>query len=335
MLLAACGGQSSTSDAAGGKTGLVIAQPGVLPNLDPVNADNVVVDSVDVAVYDPLVDYDANGNLVGHLAQKWTVGEGGKSITFTLRPNATFHDGSPVTAQDVAFTFDRIKKVGVGVAQSLSLYSSATVVDPHTVTINLTKPSSVFLGYLSQVYILNSKLVSQHLGSDEGQAWLATHDAGSGPYELSSYQPNQQVILKKYGKYSGELAAGTAQTVTVELITQAQTIVNQMLAGNIDITRGIVGPGVSQVENNAKFKLTYPTALKMLYIWFNTQRGATKNKLVREAIRDAYDYAGHIKTIGQGRGTAAAGMLPKEMNCVPTLPAATQDLTQAKQLLQQ
>lgn len=340
LLLAACGsssGSQSGSSAGTGGTGqpLTIAQPGILPNLDPINADNVPVDSVAVAMYEPLVDYGADGKLAGRLASKWTFSTSGDEITFTIRDGAKFHDGTPVTAKDVAFTFDRIKKVGVGLARSISLYAGSTVVDDHTVTIKLSKPSSVFVGYLAQVYILNSKLVTEHLGADNGQAWLATNDAGSGPYRLDSYQPNQQVVLKKDANYNATLPDGVAGTVTVRLIPQAQTIANEMLSGGVDVTRGIVGPAIKQVEGNAKFKMTYPTALKMLYVWANTQKGATADPRVRQALRLAYNYAGHIKTIGQGLGSPAAGMLPTAMQCVAKLPAAAQDLTKAKALLQE
>ena len=335
MLVAACGSHASSRTDAGNGSTLKIAQDGVLPNIDPINASNVTVDEVAVAIYENLADYDATGKLVGRLAAKWVVAPDGRSIKFTLRDGATFHDGSPVTAADVAYSFDRIKKVGVGVSGSISLYDGADVLDDKNVSIKLKSPSSLFTGYLSKIYILNSKLVKQHEGSDNGQAWLATHDAGSGPYMLDTYQPNQQVVLKKYTKFNGALDPKIAGTVVIKLIQQAAATRDEMLTGGIDVTRNIEGPDLAQFDKNPKYHIAHPGNLKMLYVFFNTQKGATKDKRVREAIRYAYDYAGHIKTINNGQGAPASGVLPKAMSCSPNLPPMAQDLDRAKKLVQQ
>src|SRR5262249_28424239 len=103
-----------------------------------------------------LVNYDADNKIVGRLAEKFALSANASSVDITLRSGAKFHDGSPITAKDVAYTLDRYNRLGKGVAQFIKGYDSSTVTDDTHLTIKLSKPNSLFLGGLSKIYILNS-----------------------------------------------------------------------------------------------------------------------------------------------------------------------------------
>ena len=113
-----------------------------------------------------------------------------------------FHDGSEVRAEDVAYTVDRLVAVNIGVARSLVMVTGADVIDDYTVQINLATPFPGFLGALSRLYILNSELVMANTVDDDwGQTWLQNNDAGSGPYVLTSFTPEQEFTIERYDDY--------------------------------------------------------------------------------------------------------------------------------------
>jgi len=151
---------------------IVMANGGVVNTLDPMRGDYVQTGFVVAALYDRLVDFEGSAKIVGRLAESFVVSDDVKSIAIKLRPGVKFHDGAPLTAKDVIYTLDRLKRVGVGLAAQVEAYESAEASGDLTLTIRLKRPSATFLGALSKVFILNSALVAANAGSDDAQAWL-------------------------------------------------------------------------------------------------------------------------------------------------------------------
>ncbi|GAA3667307.1 ABC transporter substrate-binding protein [Nocardioides ginsengisoli] len=319
---------------ADGDTTLTFGVDGTVPNIDPVLADNSTVDQSVVPMYESLVDYDPDGTLAGRLASSWKVADDATSVTFTLRSGALFHDGSPVTAEDVKFTLDRAKALGLGVAQYLTEYVSSEVTGDNELTVRLAHPSTLFVGGLAKVYILNSKLVQKNAGSDQGQAWLASHEAGSGPYTLKTFKPNQQIIYVKDADYTGTKNPDAPDTIVYRLIPEDAPQKEEMLAGNIDVSDGLeAGPDLDAVLADGSKKAVELAKPQGIYIFFNTQRAPFNDPKVREGIRLAYDYQAHVKTILSGHGEVATGVVPAVMACRPDVQPFAQDLTKAKELL--
>ncbi|WP_158296433.1 ABC transporter substrate-binding protein [Nocardioides albidus] len=328
----ACAADPSDSGAAGDTT-LTFGVDGTVPSIDPVLADNSTVDQSVVPMYESLVDYDPDGSLQGRLATEWSVADDARSVTFTLRDGAKFHDGAPVTAEDVKYTLDRAKALGVGVAQFLSDYASAEVVSDTEVRINLASPSSIFLGGLAKVYIVNSKLVEKNAGSDHGQSWLASNEAGSGPYTLDDFKPNRQIIFDRYDDFTGEVNDAAPEQIVYRLIPESSTQREEMLAGNIDVADGIEPQDLEAVLERDGLTSVELAKAQGLYVYFNTQRPPFDDPKVREGIRRAYDYQAHAETILGGHGAVASGVAPAVMDCRPDIESFEQDLDEARALL--
>ncbi|KJL45081.1 ABC transporter substrate-binding protein [Microbacterium trichothecenolyticum] len=181
-LVTACASGSATPSSSSDRDDTVIIGTGATPQtLDPILASDVQTDFTVGGAYDKLIDYDDDGAIVPLVATEWTYNGDATAVTLTLRDDVVFHSGNPLTAADVVYTLDRIASLGIGVSSFLSSYASSTAVDDTTVEIALNGTNTTFVGALSKVYILDSALVSENEGSDQGQAWLATNDAGSGP----------------------------------------------------------------------------------------------------------------------------------------------------------
>jgi len=269
--LAACAASgtdagSSASSSSRSKT-LIIAENEPPASFDPIQADNSTVDEVDLPAYNTLIKYNDSGQIVGDLATSWKTSADGKSITMTLRGNATFHDGSKVTATDVKYTLDRIKKIGIDVASLITAYQSTTVTSPTQLTIHLATPYGPFLAALCRVYIVNAALVQAHLGSNDGQSWLATHDAGSGPYKLVSYTPNAEAQYTQYTKYWGGWD-GQAKTVIFKYMSDGAAEQSALLDGDVDLAMDIDPSSWASFESNSKYVVNKANTNVVLYVFF-------------------------------------------------------------------
>ncbi|MCS5735819.1 ABC transporter substrate-binding protein [Herbiconiux daphne] len=330
-LLAGCaGGGGDTSARA---STLVIAENEPAASFDPIQANNSTVEEVVIPAYDTLIDYNADAELVPELATEWTVDDSGTVIDLTLRDDVTFHDGAKLTAADVVYTLDRIKSLNIGVASLLTSYASSEAVDDTHVKITLSQPDAPFLAGLSRVYILNSALVEKNAGDDDGQSWLATNDAGSGPYEVTGYTPNQSATFDQYADYWGGFD-GQAESIEFRYLTEASTQAAALKSGDIDIAMDIAPADRAGFDTDGFATDSSPTNV-VLYTFFNMLDPTTSNPALREAISYAYDYDQHVDTILQGEGSTVNGPLPAGMQCSTTddIGQPTFDLDRAKQIV--
>lgn len=332
LAAAACGG---SGDSAGPrKQTLIIAENEPPATFDPVQADNSTVDEVVRPAYDTLVKYDQGGRLVAGVATAWTAADGGRSLKVTLRGDVTFHDGTRLTAADVKYTLDRIKKINIGVGSLLTPYASAAVDDDTHLTIRLSRPYAPFTAALTRVYLLNSKLVKANAGGDDGQKWLATADAGSGPYRLTGYTTNQEAKFTQYAKYWGGFS-GQAKDVVFRYLPQAATQKSALLSGDVDIAMDIDPNDWASFSGNKAYVVDKANTNVPLYVFFKMKDSPVANKALREAISYAYQYDQHVSAILKGSGKKSVGVLPSGMNCAdPSVAQPSYDPAKAKSILQ-
>src|SRR3984893_18671238 len=172
--------------------------------------------AVSLSTYDRLVCFgrkQLNGKWVfdldkitGELAESYDVSPDGLKITFHLRKDAKFQDGTPVTAEDAKWSLDRIVTAPVlGKAQlltgSMTSADQFKVIDPLTFEVTLPKPDKLALPNLATVYsiTINSPSAKAHATEEDpwAQAWLKENTAGSGAYIIETFKPGEQVILKR------------------------------------------------------------------------------------------------------------------------------------------
>ena len=195
---------------------VIATQIGEFTTLDPSEIYELVPSEYVANVYERLVQIDLHdpSKFEGKLAQSWSVGADGTTYLFKLRPGVKFHSGNPVTADDVAWSLQRTVLLGkgpAGVLADLGLTKENVVqrvrkIDEQTVMLQTDRkyaPSFV-LNVLSAGpgSILDKKLLLSHeLNGDAGSAWLRTHDAGSGPYQLVKWAPNESIVLQRFDDY--------------------------------------------------------------------------------------------------------------------------------------
>lgn len=329
LLLLGLGLNPSEVMASSRQETIIVGGGGAVNTLDPLRSDYAQTNLILSAVYDTLVTFHGKA-MAPNLATEYTYAQDARSISFTLRDDVKFHDGRKLTAKDVSYTLDRLKRLGTGAASLIDGYESTTVKDDTNFTINLSKPSSLFLPALSKIYIVNSELVEQNKGSDDGQAWLQSNDAGSGPYMLQDQ--SQGVVINLFSDYWSP-EQGRPKTIVFRRIDESATRRDELLAGGIDVALGLSDRDAASLKANPTVKVVPMNTGIQTEIVFNTSVGPTADPKVRKALRLVYDYAGGLKGIRGANGAIANGPLPASLDCRPNLPPVKQDLEAAKAIL--
>lgn len=284
----------------------------------------------------------------GELAKSYSISPDSKLITITLRPDATWHDGTPVTAEDVKWSLDRhvtAKSLAAPQFTTGSLTSAAQfkIVDPQTVTVTLEKPDRLALANLCVCYaiMINSKLAKKHATADDPWAmeWMKTNTAASGAYIIDSHKPGESTVLRRNEKWSG--GAGGAlpffKRIIIQTVPEPATRANLIERGDADLSIDLAASDLPTIEKSAKSKVvSIPQTNGFTHISMNTQMAPFDNLKVRQAVAMALPYEDMFKAAIFSRGTKLYGgtwaTVPPDASFPQAIPNKT-DLAKAKALL--
>ncbi len=255
-------------------------------------------------LYDGLANVDSKGNLVPELAEKWEVSPDATKVTFHLRKDAKFQDGTPVQAEDVVFSVERLLKINQGPANLFAGVlkpGSVVAVDPLTVEFNLSKTYSPFLATVPAIRILNAKLVKANGGADDGQTWLATHTASAGPYTLKSWQRGTEMTIERDPNYYRGWGEGAIDEVRFLITNDEATVRSMAASGELTMSSQYQSPDTyDTLAKMPRFKVVKGETSIAFYLKLNTKAKPTDDVHVRKAIALATDYDTIRSTIVPG-----------------------------------
>ena len=339
LSLTACSGGGGTSSSDGGGKALVIDTSFNLKTADPGRMYEQTGLLIDRALYDTLLSFKGSdvSTPVPALAESFELSKDGKKLTLKLRQDAVFSDGSPVTADDVVFSLDRVRDLK-GNPSFLLDGVKVEKTDDKTITLVSAKPnpSLPFILPNPALGIVNSKVVKANGGAagpdDKAEKYLNGQSAGSGPYMLESFNAATQVVLKANPKYWGATKPVYKRVVVRNVQSQTQKLNVQRGDSQIavdltaDQAQGIGGGNqiVKGASANVFFLLTNrnPAVSK-----------TTSNPRFAEAVSKGVDYAGLLELAGEG-SVQAAGIVPSMINgSLPAEQAPKRDVAGAKAAL--
>lgn len=354
--VAGCGGSASTDNtpAATGSTGdtaktagapsgtLVIDQSFVDKGIDPGHEFTPTNNMLVKAMYDTLVTFEpGKTEPVPSLAESWKGSKDAKSFTFTLRDDAQFSDGTPVTSADVLFSLKRLVNMQ-GSGAFLLDGVTVTAPDDKTVVVTSKKSNPALLRILATppTSILNSKVLKAHGGTDakdanktdKAEAYLQTASAGSGPYVLGQAQQNQQYTLTTNGKYWGD-AKGFPKVVVRNMAAPTQLL--NVQRGSNEIALDLSAQQAGTLKSNGALQVTTDASVNIFDVEANMDNkvSPTGDPAVRKAIRLALDYDGYTRLSGAG-AAQAPGVIPSQfLGALEQSDAVKQDLDAAKAAL--
>ncbi|MCB4768813.1 ABC transporter substrate-binding protein [Ancylobacter sp. Lp-2] len=334
----------SSAASAQEKDTLVIARSMDVNALDPARAFCDTCQIVLTSIYDPLTTLAPdNKTIVPRLAKSWEVNDNQTVFTFHIDPAAVFADGSPVEGKDVKWSFERLKNMKGNPSFFMDGVKSIEVTDPRTVVITLDASNSEFLNKLSAGFtgVINSDVaIAQGATADadadktdKAEAWFLTHSAGSGPFALSAYRPDDELRLTRNEAYWGKKPAFSEVVFrqTKDSVAQAQ----MLESGAADIAMQIDMDTAGSLAS-PQVKTEIIPSYNFLYIALGA--GAKSNTVpltpdVRKAIALAIDYEGMIDFTVGGKGKKQSTAIPNGFSGTEGLPERKENLAEAKELL--
>ncbi|KNE29573.1 MULTISPECIES: ABC transporter substrate-binding protein [Achromobacter] len=252
------------------------------------------------SLYSPLAGYDKTGAVVPRLAERWEQPDA-RSIIFHLRPNVKFQDGTPLTADDVKFSLDRILDPATGATLRANLLGmKVTVVDPATVKVEKPSPDATLLGVLAlpEAAIVSRKWV-------EGGANLKLAANGTGPFQLKAYEPAVRASLARNPAY---FVAGQPylDAVDFRMIKSDDARVNALRSGSLDMIDFVPWKDIDALRRNAGMKIDMAGGAFMS-VWFNTSKKPFDDARVRRAVSYAIDREAVSKAAFFGHGQPIHG----------------------------
>ena len=259
--------------------------------------------------------YDYN-TLKPELAESWTVAPDGMSVTFKLRRDAKFHDGTAVTAKDVKWSFDRAVTVGgfptfQMKAGSLERPEQFEVVDDQTFRVKFLRKDKLTLPDLAVPVpvVINAELAKKHATPQDPWAmeWLKNNEAGSGAYKLESWKPGQETIYARFEEWkSGPLPK--LKRVLVREVPSAGNRRALLERGDADISFDLPPKDFSEMAKAGKLAVvSHPVENAFGYVGMNVKTPPFNNAKLRQAVAYAIPYEKVFSTAVFGRGVLLSG----------------------------
>ena len=321
---------------------MVVAEPTSMDIASGTGQHNY---SVMCNVFENLLEYDDTGfQTRPALAESFDVSPDGMVYTFHLRQNVVFHDGTPMDAEAVKFSYQRIldpENEFFKIGQPFPLIdfwyeaidpNNIEVKDQHTVVFTLKKPHSTLDAFLAwpAAAIVSPTAVKKY-GKD-----FRVNPVGTGPFMFKEWVPNQRVEFVRFDQYWKGPAA--LDGLIFRPIIEEQTRITELQAGNIDFAYDLPPDNVGQVKQDSNVRF-YEVPLG--HVWFlvmNTKTGPTKDVKVRQAVAYAIDREAIIKDILNSTGVPANGPIPSVIGSlygIDDAPYYTYDPEKARALLEE
>lgn len=297
--------EAAAEESSAEPTRLVVAQSVDVQGLEPSNVNSRAESNIFQHMYATLFEITASGAIVPYLAESYTVSESGMEMTFKLREGLTCHDGEPLTAEDVAYTFQRAADDANGFTGNTAgfvldaiQYQDARVESDLEVTIVMGRYSSPALGLISEAYIHCKDSYSAMSLED-----AAANPIGSGPYRFVEWVKDDYVLLEKTPDFT--LREVAYDEIQWKVIPEASTRTAELIAGNVDIITNVPPDQHEAINNSGNAGVTGVAGTRRMYVGFN-QRAmfddseggrAIKDTAVRVALQYAVDVPTICKTL--------------------------------------
>ncbi|MCH9640815.1 MAG: ABC transporter substrate-binding protein [Actinomycetia bacterium] len=292
-------------DLGGGAAGnLVAAIAGEPDQLDPHRTTAYFSFEVLENVFDTLVEPDENLQMQPALAKSWEVSPDGLTWTFHLRDGVTFHDGTPLTADDVVFSYRRIMDENLANVDKFSAVTAVEAPDPSTVVIRTDRPVPNMLTNLGG---FKGMAIVSRRNVESGQ--IATHPIGTGPFSFLDQRSGDSITLAANPDYWG--GPPGIPGVTFRFISEPSTALSALQAGEIDWTDSIPPQRVAQLEDDDSVTLAVTPSNDYWYLALNEAREPWNDVRVRQAIAYAIDRGAIVQATSYGTATANQLAIPE------------------------
>ncbi len=316
---------ASAAQAATPKDTLVMAwNLDAIITLDPAQIAEVNGNDIMGNVCDTLVtlDYRNPSEFRPKMAESWSVSAYGRTLTFKLRPDLKFPSGKPATAEDLAWSMQRVLKLNFGNAANLTEWgfrketaeSSFKATGPQTLEVTLPEPYPLPLllygAFSTNVSMILDREEGQKnaKGDDLGNSWFKTNSACVGPYKVRSWTANDTIQLERNDVYYGPKPALSRVIIRHVPESGAQRLLIEK--GDIDVARLLNSDDLKALEGRKDVRVEQTAMHGYIHLMFNTTDPAFADPRVRMAFRYLVDYDGLARTVMAYQGVPRASVVP-------------------------
>jgi peptide/nickel transport system substrate-binding protein len=284
------------------------------------------------AVHDALVKPMPGGDNTPSLAESWTQSKDGLAYEFILRKNTKFHNGDPVTAEDVKFSFDRYK----GAAAKLlhDRVREVQVVDPGRVRFHLKEPWPDFMTFYGTSATGAAWIVPKKYVEKVGEDGFKKAPIGAGPYRVVSFTPGVELVMEAFEGYWRKVPS--VKRLVFRSMPDETTRAAALKAGDVDIVYLLSGPTAEEVKRSPGLRLAAAMPPGVVFLDLPEQwdpKSPWHDVRVRQAAGFALDRAGlnQAETLGLSRPTG--GLIPRVLDFARAYDPPAYDPARAKRLL--
>lgn len=293
-------------------------------------------------LFDPLVRWTKEFDFEPRLAEKWERLDE-ETMRFHLRQGVKFHSGNELTADDVIWTFDRLKE-SPDFKAIFEPFVKAVKVDDHTVDLVTSGPFPLVLNTVTYLFPMDSKFYSGTTedGKDKGEvakhgsSFASTNTSGTGPFKLKFRQQGVKVEYERNADYWDSNSPGNVDNITLVPIKEDATRVAALLAGDVDFIKPVSPNDHDRVKAASDVKLVTESGTRIITFQLNQDRFEPfRDVRVRQAVNYAINQEGIVQRIMRGFATTAgqqppAGYVGHNPELKPLF-----DLDKAKQLMEE
>jgi peptide/nickel transport system substrate-binding protein len=282
------------------------ASIGDASTLLPVLASDSSSSGINGLIYNGLIRYDKDLNIVGELAKSWDISDDNLTITFHLRDDVQWHDGVPFSSADVKFNYELYidPKTPTAYAEAFKQVESVEAPDPLTFIVHYERP------YAPALMSWSMAVHPQHLleGVDITHSDLARNPVGTGPYRFVEWVGGEKIVLESNPEYFA--GQPYLKRVVVRVIPDTTTQFLELRTGNLDFM-GLLPLQYDRQTNTPAFKRLYNKYRYLnfgySYLGYNLRRPLFQDKRVRQALSYAIDKQEIIDGVLLGYGVVATG----------------------------
>ena len=351
LSLVACGGSepapapseggepAATDTAKSPDNDIVVALQADTTSMDPHVGSNGISNQILNEVYETLLTFDENTNVVPLLAKECSVSEDGRTNTFVLNEGIKFHDGEPFNAESVVAVYERglrddslTLKRTIGTTDA-PIWESVEALDEYTVAITLVKPNNTFINKICQFRIASPKAMAMENATD----WFAKNSAGTGPFIYTERVDGGYTKLVRNPDYWQ--AGPTVDSLTFTVVPEDTSRIAMLKTGEADVITPVPVMDVDQLEGQEGIETVVAPATVYRYVTLNTEFAfpdGTKpfaDKRVRQALNYAFDSEAYAKVVFNGFAKAPTSVFSDSIYYFAEQTPYTADLEKAKALM--
>ena len=306
-------------------------------SMDPQNTTDGNSATVQSTMFEGLLRFDENMNIVNVLAEDYDYSDDATEITFFLREDVTFHDGTAFDAEAVKENLDFVRDEENGLARSsfFSFIDDVVVEDDYTVTIVSEEPNSAMASYMAHSSA-SMKSVEQIEMKQENPDYNLDREGavGTGPFTFVEWRDGEHVIVERNPDYWNQDELANVEQITFRPVQEAATRVNMLRTGEVDLIFPIPTLNAQELEQEEGIDLYTGPTTDLFYIGMNFEQEKYQDLAVRQAMNHAVDKDGLIAQVLDGYGIVADSAIAPNVYGYAEQPIYEYDVGLAEELLE-